>query len=349
MGEIKNLVEQPVENVIYQNLKDIREKKNKTIMQNMKELRIMYNEFLKETEVGEAIQFHDTNRFKQSNFDSSLFKKYHTLHKLHIDKVGKAKNIERMYHKILDIVNEIKDDVSINYAVYFDKGGKIYRSFTEEIPSKALKLNTAQSSTTYEMQIYAKVFKEWAMVKSQKRALDVTDHFNTFLKTLEDTYNGPTPLLDRSSPINKGHVAEAFERHLQNAHSSLIKQNEGSLPAEYDWTVDEAWRLIRISLGNDPWYTGGDVKNIQVKTLFAGDRRVTTYNTIEDMFNFLEYLLKGNTSEEVLRRKAKEAFNVFYNKVDDALEKALEQTAEEIVNDIIKHKEEIKKINSAKY
>lgn len=328
----KEDIESSVEEIIYKNLKELGQNENHIIKQKMKELENMYNQFAKQEEVESIKQFHDTTRFNTSRIDETLFTQYKSLKGREIDKIGRAKIIDDMYNKILEIINILKEETNINYAIYFDSGGRIYRSYIDSIPSKMLKLDNTKNSVKHQMQIQASNFKKWATVKSQKRAVDVTDHFNAFIATLQDTYNGKPQLPNKK--VNKGHIAEAFERHLQNMHNSLIYSNNEELSSTYDWTVDEAWKLVRASLGNDPWYTGGDVGNIQVKSLFAGDRTVTSYATIEDTFNFLEYLLKENESDDVLRRKASEAFSVLYNKVDNVINESMEMTVQEIVDDI---------------
>lgn len=325
-----------VEEVIYQNLKQLKTE-GSSLNKKIQELKVMYFQYAKEEEINGRIQFNDTNRFNANKIDSSLFSQYVSLKKAAIDKTKKVAIINDMYHKILEIVSELQGETAIKYAVYFDAGNKVYRSFVGELPSKLLKLDTSGSSTKYQMQIYAAKFKEYAMKMSKngqmKNNMDITGHYNVFMKTLQDTYNGQHSI--PNTIVNKGHVAEAFERHLQQDHAGLVEINGQSIEAVYDWTVDEAWRLIRVSRGNDPWYTGGDVNNIQVKSLFAGDRTVTSYSTIEDMFNFLTYLEKGGNDEVTLRRQAKEVADVFYNNVHDEFDRALDLTVDDIVKEYI--------------
>lgn len=326
-----------VENVIYQNLKDLKTE-NSSLNKKIKELKAMYLQYAEEERIEEQIQFNDPNRFNTNKIDSSLFQNYVSLKKKVIDKTNKAIIINNMYHKILEIVNELQGETDIKYAIYFEVKGHTYRSFMGDIPTKFLKLNTTKSSAKYEMQIYAAKFKDWATKQTKngqmKNTMDITAHYNTFVKTLQDTYNGKSQIPNYI--INKGHIAEAFERHLQQVHGALTETNGQEIGNAYDWTVDDAWRLIRISKGNDPWYTGGDVNNIQVKSLFAGDRTITSFSTIEDMFNFLTYLEKGAFDDEALKRQAKEAFNVFYNNVNQELNQALEMTKDEIIEEFVR-------------
>lgn len=331
----------PVEEAIYQNLKQLKTK-DSPLNIKIQELKAMYLKWAEEEKKDELIQFNDTNRFNTKNFNSDLFKSYIGLKRRNIDNTNKAAIINDMYHKIQEIVDELQGNtIHTKYAIYFHAQGKTYRSFVEDIPVKFLKLNNSKSSTSHEMQIYAAKFKDYAKKiysnGQMKNTSDITSHYNTFKKTLQDTYMGKSKIPNKI--INEGIIAEAFERHLQQMHQELIYSNgktlNDNIGAKYDWTVDEAWRLVRASTGNDPWYTGGDVKDIQVKSLASGDRKVTGYKTIEDMFNYLTYLERTSIDDVTLREQAREAFNLFYNKVGDELDSAAKLTAEEIIKDFI--------------
>ena len=88
--------------------------------------------------------------------------------------------------------------------------------------------------------------------------------------------------------INRGHLAEAFER-LYQAHKDA---NPGEPNIDYATAVQE-------SLGNDPWYMQGDVGTAQVKSFFdKSNRRVASLKSLqslcEKLIMVLTSILSGN-------------------------------------------------------
>lgn len=88
--------------------------------------------------------------------------------------------------------------------------------------------------------------------------------------------------------INRGHLAEAFER-LYQAHKDA---NPGEPNIDYAAAVQE-------SLGNDPWYMQGDVGTAQVKSFFdKSNRRVASLKSLqslcEKLIMVLNSILNGN-------------------------------------------------------
>ena len=339
----KEEVIQILKDNIYNILKNEESEQSKLLKKEFNELKIIYEKYSKEeeSELYSDIKFHNTTVFNKNNFDPSLFKKYRVLFETRKNKIDKPKIIDDMYKKIINITNILSGRTDLHYAIYFREGEKIYRSYLEgDIDVKNLTL-TGQNeiSAKHRLSINNTKFKKWAMAKSQNRALDVTEHYNEFLSYLQKTYKGKIKIPSNQG-INEGHIIEAFERHLYNEHNSLVKQNKGEMKSlgKYDWDEDEPWRLLRISMGNDPWYTGGDVENIQVKFLNKGqsERQVTTFNSIEDMYNFLNYLINDNEGlkDEDFKRRAEQTAKLLYNKVDEEINNYANKTAEEIIKNI---------------
>lgn len=110
----------------------------------------------------------------------------------------------------------------------------------------------------------------------------------------------------KGSRINKGHIAEAYERLRQS------RVNGDSKPSFYG--------LVEESLGNDPWYISGDVGDVQVKTfLDNNDRQIATFGSIIELGSNLyliisslvardETELQGIRARGQERIKAKEQF-----------------------------------------
>ena len=70
------------------------------------------------------------------------------------------------------------------------------------------------------------------------------------------------------SALNRGHFVEAYERVRQSRTATGVPQ------IGY-------YQALKDSLGDDPWYIGGDVNQTQVKSFFDNnDRRIASFDSI---------------------------------------------------------------------
>ena len=321
MGEFvtENMLS-PMEEAIYNQLKELR-KDNTTLNNKLKELKNLFYQYSRE----EQSHYHDKKRF--GFLESLASSQYRVLEREKIDMKQKIE-IEKMYTLANEIIDELlKREKPLEYAVYFSVQGKIYRTQQSHLNLDVLNVSKSNQS----LRISASAFKKMAL--EQQQATDITKHYSAFINDLQETYTGQSKLPNKK--INAGIIAEAFERHLQKVHSAILSSEEANLGSKNDWTIDEIWRLIKQSLGSDPWYTGGDVGSIQVKNIRKGNVRLTQFNTIEDIVNFLLYLGDNQYSDDTLKRQAKEAFQVLYNRVDDVADAAAKQSAEEILAELV--------------
>ena len=85
--------------------------------------------------------------------------------------------------------------------------------------------------------------------------------------------------------INRGHLAEAYSNYL-----NLDQESRSS--ANY-------LELLKQSLGNDPWYIGGDVGSIQVKSFLdnASQRQIASLNSIISLGRKLLNILNNHVKE----------------------------------------------------
>jgi hypothetical protein len=87
--------------------------------------------------------------------------------------------------------------------------------------------------------------------------------------------------------INRGHIAEAYERYIQD--SDPFK--------EPNIDSDRLMGYLQESLGNDPWYARGDVnvgaKRIQVKSYFDNqDRQLASLYSIINLATSLSTIVR---------------------------------------------------------
>lgn len=310
-----------IEQNLYEELKQLKTADTE-LNKKLIELKNLYDQY---SIVSEASSYHDKRRFGfLQNMASSEYK---ILQRAKIEQ-QQIQVIDQLYDLVIEITSLLtQKEEPLDYAIYFtDKDGKVYRSQQNKLSLDYLNISKSNQS----MRLSASAFKKFAL--EQRQAVDITEHYSVFMGVLQKTYNGQSKL--PNSKINAGVIAEAFERHLQKVHALALKDGNISVEVGYDWSVDEAWRLVRQSLGNDPWYTGGDVGMTQVKNIGKGNVRLTQFNTIEDIVNFLLYLGNNQFDDNVLKQQAKEAAKVLYNEANDVLNDGVEMTMQEILDEL---------------
>ena len=123
--------------------------------------------------------------------------------------------------------------------------------------------------------------------------------------------------------LNRGHLTEAYERILQ---AKLAGK-----------TTPTAYEALSQSLGNDPWYIGGDVGSVQVKSFFDNnDRKIANYGSIIQLGKILIQLIDNvqNAAIEVQqigaqRLKAKESLK--WQQGDKTLEAEMRNEIENLL------------------
>lgn len=102
----------------------------------------------------------------------------------------------------------------------------------------------------------------------------------------------------RKASYNRGHIVEAYERFLKANPKSTIHQDSSQFKQYFE-----------ESLGNLPWYAGGDVGNTQVKSLFADSTKyneqsvnVASIKSIVGLINELLTLLNMSSTGELQDR-----------------------------------------------
>ena len=314
-------IEAELEQILFETLQQLKTS-NTELNKKISQLKNLYEKY---SIVSENAKYHDRRRF--GVLQELASSQYRILQRAKIEQ-EQTFVIDQIYELVIEITSLLtKKEKPLDYAIYFtDKNGKIYRIKQSKISLDFLNISKSNQS----MRLSAGAFKQYAL--QQEQTVDITLHYNTFMDVLQQTYNGQTKL--PNSKINAGVIAEAFERHLQKVHAAALASNgDISIEAQYDWSVDEAWRLVRQSLGNDPWYTGGDVGMTQVKNIGKGNVRLTQFNTIEDIVNFLLYLNDNQFNDEILRQQAKEAAIILSNEANKVLEEGVEMSMQEILSE----------------
>ena len=181
---------------------------------------------------------------------------------------------------IIDIL--LNRNTSLNYAIYYtDENHIVHRMGMETMNEKAIAKHSTSVVNVYRSQIRELQDKE------EQNILALNKHYLTYHNIIKLTYKG----IIGKGAVNEGHIAEAFERHLQDNDSSYFI-DPLSFKDTSHFDIDEIWQNVRDSLGNAGWWTGGDVGMTQVKAMIGKSSKVrlSRVKTIEEVANLLIYL-----------------------------------------------------------
>lgn len=262
------------------------------------------------------------------------------LKKNQIDDDIRIEKLHKLYVECTQIIQENILRVSkLSYSfLYKDENGNILNITTDSIPEDMLSLNFSKTGLQISRSAFATQFAaeiEEAK-KNQERVYQMTKHYQDLQQTLTQA-SSQAKTEGIHIKFNEGHIAEAFER-------DLMERKHGENLLSHRWAPKEAWRLLYLSYGNDPWYSGGDLLsamyNIQAKsfmtlkeTPWSGKVGLTSQNTIEDILNYLVSLI--DIDKNNLEAKVNEAYKVFAQRDTNAFDKVAQKlnlTTEQLIN-----------------
>lgn len=271
------------------------------------------------------------------------------------------KQLKQIQKISLEIRNLLPDFLGLQHdyktidTVFYIEG-KRYE--TKKIKVDWLQPNTSGTEIRIKL---SKVYESLSKQIKQNKQQIFLKHYNLYLAAISGMYEKVNKKQLGKDRINKGHVAEAYERFLQIKYKELLNSNElnsnqETLLAKMDkvtyWeqeeSLEEAWVHIRDSLGRTRGTTYGDVNNIQVKQgkIDAGRsghedevRLVSLANLKEGIKN---YSLIFNTDVDSLSL-AKKLANYMTSSVGKEVDKAIRKTMDEGTKKILKEELGIKR------
>lgn len=178
----------------------------------------------------------------------------------------------------------------IDYAIYYDNKRYFVSSIDIEKNTNVLSIHSNGNlylNLTKTVEGLTETYKEKAANEVQRM---ISDHYQRYYNLIEGTYKGV--LGSQKDRLKRGHVAEAYEAHLQNHHGiafqyakilqqaenedivNIVRNDIGDVPVKVFWapsheSVLSAWHHIRGALGTQRGTVAGDVGSIQVKSGYS--------------------------------------------------------------------------------
>lgn len=216
------------------------------------------------------------------------------------------------------------DPIHFTFTYASKKGNVFYRSEDITIdPNKDLKFELRNQGSTLVIRLKQSIMRQ-KILENQMGKEDgssiVAKHYKKFIE----------PFLENEKrsgwKMNVGVATEAFERHWEKLKHSLNPPNmtENDLGS---W--GERWVLYKMSSGSDPYYTGPDTAESQVKNANASiiSNADTVINTILAILKLVETKTSPNEIS-VIAEQYKLAFQQKKPSVENIL-KSLENIIDE--------------------
>ena len=288
-----------------------------------------------------------------NNFSKTLESKGYAYYGLALSKEStqRLSQMSNLYHLYSEITTKLLGLNKLTYSIYYkDSNGDILRISAQDV-SKATSwlLDTGPTSQLYLKggtikEVFAQELQDIKDEQEYTKAL--TSHYGALEALLKASYKGKS----YQSKVGK-YIPEAFERDVLSYPHTI--DNIDSF-YQHSWGLQEAWDSIRMSSGNAPWYSGGDVLskmfNVQVKGFTGGGKEIsasgkknpfyritglTTLRSLEDVANYLITLL--DVTPATLDDKVEEIYRLFnQDDWEHKVDLEIENDGEKIANKLLK-------------
>lgn len=249
------------------------------------------------------------------------------------------------YKGILNILTEIEIIDKVSFSISYISDNYQYARLSGDLSLKNFSLQkTAKSKgAKYAIRINQATLKEQIeAAKRNENFQKLNSHFQNYIQMFRD-YEAQQ-INGTRWKINKGVLAETFERHLES-------QGGAQLFNDTDFeSKGRRWTMYRQSSGSDPFWTGPDTKYAQVKTTKASliSNIDTVLNALYGMIQMMKHPDKLN--EEILNDIFKqknienEISSIAWDALDDAARTALKEELSDLgFNELIIYTKQGKK------
>ena len=210
------------------------------------------------------------------------------------------------YHLTSEILQDLGfiDKVTYTYT-YIDSKGQFHRAGDMILDASSVKLEAASRGRGYSLRMNSSAVQAQIAAKSSGSETDalINLHFQKFAAPyFEYEQHNNTDW-----KINKGVLAEAFERHWENMQHSLNRDNsqfeKNAIGNDLE-SVGARWWMYRLSSGSAAYYTGPDTLYAQVKNANASliDNVNTVLNTMDAIIRLFDETLDIENIAEHLER-----------------------------------------------
>lgn len=302
--------------------------KKESVQQNIKKLHDINQQLQHLIEKKKA-----NNRF--SKWSEVLDGAYYIIN---FNKVQEEDDIKQIIFEAYEITSLILQDLELirrieNVVSFIDNDYNYIRLENFEFNAEYMYLNPVASKRgkNYGLRLLSSKIEQQVLEAKQQQNYEIINtHFHRFIKPFTDYEESN----NTGWKINKGVLAETFQRHWQRNHNNYI---QGSLPDDFE-SVGERWWMYRESSGSDPYFTGPDTDIAQVKNTNASivSNVNTVVNTIKGILLLVDEKKFQQMSEESIEKifKQKNIKSSISKKIYEGMDEKGKKEIEKAMKDI---------------
>lgn len=208
------------------------------------------------------------------------------------------------YHLTTDILSQLGLIHSIKTTVTFiDETFNYLRLSDFQLEAQYTRLDKKAESKGGDYAIKLKASKVKPLLeklsdaeKEMQKAM--ANHFKNFIQPMIEYQNSN----NTGWKVNKGVLAEMYERHIEIGHDNLASFLSDDFPS-----VGNRWLLYKQSSGSDPYFTGPDTMYSQVKNINASI--ISDVRTIINTVNGILIIFDQVGNLKVTKDKIEKIFN----------------------------------------
>ena len=206
--------------------------------------------------------------------------------------------------KILENLGLIKH---VNYVfTYIDSKNNYYRTSNLDLLANPDAYYLEKRDGIYSLRLRESAM---AMKIKEQNLKNQTDDINKHYQSFSQPYWDYSRTNKTGWKINKGVVSEAFERHWEQLGHSIEQTPFDNSTGDLG-SIGYRWYLYRLSSGSDPYYTGPDTAESQVKN--ANASIVSNVDTVLNTIILVKTLIESRISLKE-KEKIEENLNKLFN------------------------------------
>ena len=272
---------------------------NTTLKNNLQELKQIYNSLHTQGIIQKAIIKRSKLSPLLNNSGEKIILNEGVNKELILEEILKAYHLTSKILQQLGLIKEVKYTFT-----FIDNNGNFIRAEDMTLDISDVRLEAASKGRGYSIRlkqesIKAKINASSASAEANAR---INAHFQKFAEPFYEHQNKSST----NWKINKGVLAETFERHWENLQHTIQHPEDLHDGAPDLESIGIRWLMYRQSSGSDPYFTGPDTMYAQVKN--ANASFVDNIDTVLNTMNAIIQITENANNIPNLTEKLEKAF-----------------------------------------
>lgn len=272
---------------------------NIILKNNLQELKQIYTELHAQGIIQKAIIKRSKLSLLLDNLGEKIILNDSVNKELILEQILKAYHLTSKILQQLGLIKEVKYTFT-----FIDNNGNFIRAEDMTLDISDVRLEAASKGRGYSIRLKQESIK--AKINASSTSAEVNARINTHFQKFAEPFYEHQNRSNTNWKINKGVLAETFERHWENLQHTIEhpeKLHDGTPDLE---SIGTRWLMYRQSSGSDPYFTGPDTMYAQVKN--ANASFIDNIDTVLNTMNAIIQITENANNIKNLTQKLERAF-----------------------------------------